>query len=436
MSRKLKFQVVGVLGIILLAFAFSHAQATIQDDINARNQQIQAIQQQIDQYQQQIDAAHSQSLTLQSQVNSLNAQIGQITLELKSLALSISNTTLQITQTQDQITQAEQQIAKDQQVLSQYLLIIYKNDQESLTSVLLKHDTLSDFFNDLNSINTNQDNLKTTIDSIKQLDDSLQAKEADLENQKADLQQQQNLTEVEKGSLDQAKSQKAKILAQTKGQESKFQDLVKKSKQDLARIQSEIQYLIQNGVTVEDAVKYGNLAAIAVGIRPAFLLAELEVESGLGKNVGKCNLPGDPPSKGYQAIMHSYDIQPFLTITAQLGLDPATTAVSCPQYVNGRQYGYGGAMGPAQFIPSTWMGYAARVAEIVGKPVANPWNIEDAFTAAAVKLANAGATAKTTAAEIAASKAYYSGKSTCSTTSCRSYANAVQRTAADLEQSL
>ena len=93
-------------------------------------------------------------------------------------------------------------------------------------------------------------------------------------------------------------------------------------------------------------------------------------------------------------------------------------------------------MGPAQFIPSTWVGYAARVAELVGRPTASPWNIEDAFMAAAVKLANAGATAKTRTAEVAASKAYYSGKSNCRTAQCNSYANTIQNKAAIIEQSL
>ena len=41
-------------------------------------------------------------------------------------------------------------------------------------------------------------------------------------------------------------------------------------------------------MSAEDAVKYGQLAAIGAGIRPAFLLAELEQESALGSNVGKC----------------------------------------------------------------------------------------------------------------------------------------------------
>ncbi len=418
-----------------LVLAFPHpffASALTQDEINQRNQEIEQIQQQIEQYQQQINSVHSQALTLQGEVAVLNAQINQITLELRSLNLSISKTNLEIGDTESKIALAEAKIGNDQKILAQYVRVVYQNDQESLTNILFKHDTLSDFFNDLNNVKTNQDELKTTIDSIQDSKASLEIKKQDLEDKRDDLQHQQSLVALDKRTLDQAKAQKDKLLKDTKGQESKYQELVQQGQSKIQRIKDEIYYLQQNGVSADDAVKYGTLAALSVGIRPAFLIAELEVESGLGRNVGKCNRAGDPPEKGYRQIMKpTRDIQPFLQITASLGLDPETTAVSCPQ-----AGGWGGAMGPAQFIPSTWMGYATEVARIVGKPVANPWDIRDAFTASGLKLARGGATGKTTAAEIAASKAYYSGNSKCSTAACNSYANAVQRIAAQLEPNL
>ena len=134
--------------------------------------------------------------------------------------------------------------------------------------------------------------------------------------------------------------------------------------------------------------------------------------------------------------MHTRDHEPFKAVTASLGLNINTTPVSCPQYVNGRRYGWGGAMGPAQFIPSTWVAYASEVSSLTNHNPANPWVIEDAFVAAAVKLARGGATAQTRATEGAASKAYYSGNSRCSSAPCNSYANAIQRKAIEIDKNL
>jgi membrane-bound lytic murein transglycosylase B len=64
-------------------------------------------------------------------------------------------------------------------------------------------------------------------------------------------------------------------------------------------------------------------------------------------------------------------------------------------------------MGPAQFIPSTWMGYKDKVAALTGKSPANPWDIRDAFVAAGTKLYAGGA--GTEAGEWKAAMLYFSG---------------------------
>jgi len=412
------------------------ARGSIVDEVNARNKQIEEIQRQIEQYQQELDALGGQSATLQNTIAKLNANINQVQLEIKSLNLSIIQTDTAIGDTQAQIKLAQDKISLQKATLAKLLTELYRADQQNLTQIFFKNEKLSDFFNDIDSIRSAQENIQSVLNSIKATKLELEKQEADLEEKQNELERQKNLQQIEKRTLDQTKSQQATLLKQTKNQESKFQDLVKKSKKDIEAIRSQITYLQQNGVTAEDAVKYGQLAAIAVGIRPAFLIAELEVESGLGRNVGRCNRAGDPPTKSWKVVMHTRDHAAFISITSSLGLDPNTTPVSCRQIVNGRPYGWGGAMGPAQFIPSTWMGYKDEVAKITGHNPANPWSIEDAFMASAIKLARAGATAKTRTAEVAASKAYYSGRSTCGTAQCNSYANAVQRTAAIIEQNL
>ena len=103
------------------------------------------------------------------------------------------------------------------------------------------------------------------------------------------------------------------------------------------------------------------------------------------------------------------DVQPFLKITRELGRDPFNTAVSCPIPSIG---GYGGAMGPAQFIPSTWIAYKDKIAKLKGGP-GDPWNIRDAFLASGVYLADLKATRQTFEYEWCAAVSYFSGN--CST---------------------
>jgi membrane-bound lytic murein transglycosylase B len=83
-----------------------------------------------------------------------------------------------------------------------------------------------------------------------------------------------------------------------------------------------------------------------------------------------------------------------LDITRRLGLDPDKMPVSKKAW-----YGYGGAMGPAQFIPSTWILYEKRISTLTGNNPPNPWNPEDAFMAAAIYLKDSGANKQTVKAE-------------------------------------
>jgi hypothetical protein len=118
------------------------------------------------------------------------------------------------------------------------------------------------------------------------------------------------------------------------------------------------------------------------------------------------------------------DAPVFLAIAAELGFDPRSRSVSCPITSNGERYGWGGAMGPSQFIPSTWAIYggivntgsgfvysetndAIRRMNGSGSP-ANPFNNQDAFLATALLLRDNGANG-TYAGDRLAALRYYAG---------------------------
>ena len=409
-------------------------QADVKTEIDQRNKQIEEIQKQIDTYQSQIDAVSGKAKTLSGEISKLNARISQIQLEIKSLTLSITQTNTEIFDTQGQISDAKEKLELQKTALAKFIQILDAVDRENLTAVIFKINRLSDFFNNLKNIQDTQNKARSTIVAIKELKANLEEKESDLEDKQEELEKLKTFQEFQRQNLNIDKTTKDKLLKETKGQEAKFQQLVKQSQGEISKIKDQIFYLEQNGVSVEDAIKFGQLAALRVGIRPAFLIAILEVESGLGKNVGtgnwlkdmyNCYIKLGKPSRA------EAEKKAFMQIVLELGLNPDTVKVSREP-----NYGCGGALGPAQFLPTTWLGYVEDVGNLTGHKPPSPWNIEDAFMASAVKLGRAGASSKTKSAETAAAKAYVSGNPKCTKSICNYYAKAVLSKATIIEQNL
>ena len=222
-----------VVSLLLLSGGHFVVQATVQDEIAERQKQIEELQKQIEEYQNQIDVTRGQSRTLENEIKQLNAKISQISLEIRGLELSVNKTKLEIGETEKKITESEDALNKHKSALAQYINIAYQNDQRTLTEILLNNDSISDFFNELNNISATQDNLQLTIKDIKDLKAALEEHQNQLEDKRNELEQTKRLQELEQSSLDSSKTKQGKLLKDTKGQESKYQELVKKSQKDI-----------------------------------------------------------------------------------------------------------------------------------------------------------------------------------------------------------
>jgi len=212
----------------------------------------------------------------------------------------------------------------------------------------------------------------------------------------------------------QTETDKNQLLAISKQKESAYQLLVAQKKAEAAKIRSALFSLagISQKIEFGTALQYANEAQKYTGVDSAFLLAILTQESNLGTDVGTCYLSDTQSGYGINRVSGkvwtnlmkpSRDIQPFLEITGKLGLNPLNTAISCPIPSAG---GYGGAMGPAQFIPSTWELFIDRLQRMLGH-YPNPWNPRDAFMASASFLADLGAIGDSASAQSKAACKYY-----------------------------
>ncbi len=396
-------------------------------------------QQQSDQIQNDINKTSQQKKTLQNKISSLNSKIKSLKYQISQSNLVISDLKLQIDDTTKSITTTSAQIDDKKAKLADILRTINGEDQKSMIEVLIFENDLSDFFGNLTSLDALGSKTANLLSQIKVLKENLEKEMSLLDDEKGSLEKTVKIQTLQKNASDTTKKDQEQYLKLT---EQQYQQQLKKQS-DIAKKASEIRarifelFGVAKAPTFGEAYEYAKYAAGITGIRPAFLLAILTQESNLGKNVGQCFLANTSTGAGKniksgfsmaRVMNPTRDVPAFLQITKVLGRDEFATPVSCPM-----SFGWGGAMGPAQFIPSTWNLFAAKIKSATGKP-GDPWDIRDAFIAAAIYLTDRGAGAKTYNSEWRASLAYFSGSTT--NTKYRFYADSVMSIAAGYEQDI
>lgn len=394
-----------------------------------------AIQQQI------IKDTQAKKNTLQGNVTTLNAQIKAAQAQIDAKNIIIKQLSAQIAKKNAVIGQLSDRIARGKEALASILRQTQVMDDYSVVSIALGSRGVSEFFGDLDAFVS----LKT---DLQDLFADIRTAKAQTESEKADLAAKQTQTvdakyevETKKKQITNDKTQKQQLLAITANQEAEYKKVLAERQAKAAAIRAALFPLRDAGaITFENALAYAKEAQRRTGVRPALILAVLTQESNLGKNVGQCYLVNDSTGAGvgknsgtiFAKVMHpTRDVPPFLALATELGFDPHKQVVSCPIASAG---GYGGAMGPAQFIASTWMGLANTIASARGVAVANPWDPEDAIMAMSIYLGRLGAGAGGYTAEHTAAAKYYAGGAWAR--AGRPYANSVMALAASLQSNI
>lgn len=367
-----------------------------------------------------ITKTEQEKKTLQNQVYILRKRITNLDYQIYQSNLAIKDLGFQVEDTESSIEKTSLKIRDSRYQLANILQRIYEEDQKSLIEILLSEKELSDFFDDLMALEILNSKNQELLETIKSLKSSLESEKELLSEEKEDTERMVKIQILQKQESAKTKKEQEYFLKLTEAEYQKYL----KEKEEIEKRAAEIRARIFELIGVPEAPTFGEALDIAkyvetiTGVRPALLLAVMRQESNIGKNVGQCYLKNPTTGDGIVAFNGKIikkvmapgppyskrnDVKYFEQICEELGRDPYNTLVSCPM-----SYGWGGAMGPAQFIPTTWILYRDKVKTITGK-AADPWNIKDAFLASALYLADYGAAQQTYNAEWRAAMIYFSG---------------------------
>ena len=433
--------------LFFISFNLSLAEEANQNAINAIKERREELQRQLDIKTGEIKVLEAfiqqkgnEAVSFERDIAIVNAEIKKAKLKIQRLDAEIAKTKTGISQKSEQIIILSAKSEKNKDSLAELIRKNNEIDSTGLAEIILGYQKMSDFFVAEDTLEPVHRLIQDTLDEIRATKKQTEKEKDDLTEYQAEQVQLKAAQEKERKKLATSEEEKKKLLKITEAEKKIYQATSLLKQKDAAKIRSALFALRDTAaISFGEAYGYALEAQKKTGVRPAFLLAILTQESNLGENTGQCLVTnfntgdgiGKNTGKIFKDIMKpSRDIKPFIDIASRLGFDPKTKPVSCPQ-----TGGYGGGMGPAQFIPSTWAGYEKRISNATGITIPDPWIPRDAFFASSIYLSDLGAGKGTYDTEHKAAARYYAGKNWYKP-SGQNYGSSVMEFAADYQEQI
>ena len=215
--------------VAYLSFTGFVSAATIDElnkNIEDRKSQIKKVQEEIEKYQKEIENTGKETVTLKTKIKNLEATGKKLAADIKLTQNQIQSVKLNIEKLNLQIGLKAEGITEKKNSLGEFVRAINEAESASVLEVLLAEDAFSDFFSNIDRMDTFQKEIKSNLAGLK--DDKL-----DLEEKKKEREVYKKNTEKLNGQfvdqkelVDMNKSKTNKFLGETKNKEANYKKLL------------------------------------------------------------------------------------------------------------------------------------------------------------------------------------------------------------------
>lgn len=396
---------------------FEAAKAVDGEMLRFKQEELTEVKGQILDYSKNVKYKEKEISNLEQALKEIDEDIGKTNESIETTKKNIDKIESEIKRYNQLIIEEEAAIKHQRVLIAEYLREIYELENMTVLQTILSKKKISDFVENKESIQQIQKSVNDAIQEVKERKFRLEKAKSELEMKKQEQDDLKALQEVQKISLLEKSEEKAFLLEKTKNDKIKLEKLLNEAREKFDSLRREIKLIGGNEtLSFEQALKNAQWVESKTGVRPAFLLAILRQESNWGKNTGtsiyidaltNC-IDGkkDQYGNAYERAMSvaSRRENDFISVVKELGLPDTTLVSACPK----SYLGSGGAMGPAQFMPDTWLAYKEELKTLKGT-TPSPFEIDDAMLAMGMKLARAGANSATYEAEWKSAMIYFAG---------------------------
>lgn len=238
-----------ILGLLVIFFllalpivgqAQDAAPDELQEKLKAQRQAIEELQKKVQAYEEKIKAKRNEALGIKSQLDELGDKIDQTQTELEIKRQEITETNLKIQETEKTIKDKNLEIAKEQEKLAEFVRVLYQKGEKSYLEILLANDAFSEFYDQVQYLETIEGDLNIVLKKIKAVKENLETQKQNLEEERQSLESLRVQLDDKQATLSEKATAKNVLLEATQADESKFQQLLKEVRAEQAQINSAI----------------------------------------------------------------------------------------------------------------------------------------------------------------------------------------------------
>lgn len=260
----------GLVMLPLLAWStgFVFAQSDIerlQSQIADRNSRLAEIEREIAEYEAALQEVGAEKTTLQKAINSLELERKKVLADIKYTENQIANTDLEINKLTLEIGSTERDIHKNENAIADIIRNLNIHDDNSMIELMLRHKNLSEFWNEIEDLETVRDNIQAQVHTLISLKATLEGKHSEETEHRENLVDLKQKYDGQQAVLENNKKEKNTLLEQTKSEEAEYQSLLAEKKAvqeqitaELRSFEAELQFILdpttipQRGTAVFD----------------------------------------------------------------------------------------------------------------------------------------------------------------------------------------
>lgn len=261
-------------------FIFNSAQAEtdvgeLNQEIEQKRKEIEILQQQIDGYQEQVVIKRKEAKSLGNQVAILENQIAKLELDIEATEKRIEEANLEIQAINIKIKNTEEEITSHKEQVSDFINLIYRNDQVSYLEILLTQNSFSEIFDYFQNTEQLHGDLKKNLDKLKAAKNQLDIQKSNLEEKKTHEEELKDELLSKKSEIDERTIAQELLLVQTRLTQRQYEQYVyqlqleqQQANADISSIEKQIREELESREAAERFAQFGP-AKLAWPVSPA-----------------------------------------------------------------------------------------------------------------------------------------------------------------------